>query len=150
MEDCAPRTDVQSEDPLVVETIVVTTDDVITALEATERRETDAVLRVTPPFSGRMRARLHIAGTERNYETPEPIHVPPDRLVEAVPAFPTPDDTEDDIRSDARVTYSPAVHRRRHEAAVSSWRDTVRDAIVEQTTIETTSGALEVEVVTLA
>lgn len=138
-----------SDDPTVVHTLAVTTDDVVTALEANERRDAGAVLRVTPPFSGRMRARLHLAGAEGEYDPPAPLHVPPERLVAPVPPLPTPDDTEDAIRSDADRTYSTERHRRRHERAVEAWRAAVRRAIVERATVETPAGSHEVDVTTL-
>lgn len=136
----------ESDDPTVVHTLAVTTDDVVTALEANERRDAGAVLRVTPPFSGRMRARLHVAGAEGDYDAPAPLHVPPERLVASVPPLPTPDDTEDAIRSDPDLSYSTERHRRRHERAVEAWRAAVRRAIVERATVETTDGPHEVEV----
>lgn len=135
-------------DPTVVRSLAVRTDDVVAALEANERRDAGAVLRVTPPFSGRMRARLH---RERDADPPEPLCVPPDRFVDAesLPAYPTPDGTEDAIRVDPEVTYSPEVHRRRHEAAVERWRAAVRDAIVDRAIVETGEGSHEVRVRTL-
>ncbi len=139
----------ESDDPTVVRALAVTTDDVLTALEANERRQAGAVLRVTPPFSGRMRARLHLDGTESEYDDPAPLHVPPERFVQAVPPFPSPDETEDELRSDPGATYSPARHRERHEAAVETWRGQVRRALVDETTIETPAGQQTVRVATL-
>lgn len=53
---CMP---LESEDPRTVDVLVVHADDVVAALAATEQgRET--VLRVTPPFRGRQRARIHV------------------------------------------------------------------------------------------
>ena len=144
----APYRDVPSDDPTVVHTLAVTTDDVVTALEANERRDAGAVLRVTPPFSGRMRARLHVEG-ETDYDPPAPLHVPPERLVGSVPPLPTPDDTEDEIRSDPDATYSRELHRERHERAVERWRAAVREAVVETATLETPGGPHEVDVSTL-
>ena len=42
-----------------IRSIAVHREDVANALEATLRSDREVVLRVTPPFSGRMRARLH-------------------------------------------------------------------------------------------
>ena len=42
----------ESDDPTVIRSLAVTADDVVAALEANERRDAAAVLRVTPPFSG--------------------------------------------------------------------------------------------------
>jgi len=104
---------VESDDPTSIRVLAVTADDVVTALETNQRRDTAAVLRVTPPFSGRMRARLHLDGTEHDYDDPEPIHVPPERLVGSIPSFPTADDTADELRSDPETTYSAETHRSR-------------------------------------
>lgn len=127
----------ESDDPTVVRVLAVTTGDVLSALEANERRGAEAVLRVTPPFSGRMRARLHLEGAESEYDDPAPLHIPPERFVHTVPPFPDPDETEDRLRSEPDTTYSPARHRERHERAVGTWRQQVRDALVEETTIGT-------------
>jgi hypothetical protein len=140
---------VASDDPTDVRVLAVTTDDVVTAIEANERRDVGAVLRVTPPFSGRMRARLHREGGERDYDDPPPIHVPPDRFVDAVPPFPSADDTEDELRSDPATTYSRERHRERHAAAVEAWRTRVRESILDSVSIPTPEGPHEVRVATL-
>jgi len=137
---------VESEDPTVVHSLAVTADDVVTALEANQRRQAGAVLRVTPPFSGRMRARLHLAGAESDYGEPAPLHVDPERLVESVPPLPTPDDAEDELRSDPDVEYAPEAHRRRHETALEEWRRAVREAITATATVETPAGPHDVEI----
>lgn len=139
----------ESDDPTVIRVLAVTTDDIVTAVEANERRDAGAVLRVTPPFSGRMRARLHLDGTESEYQDPQPLHVPPERFLETMPPFPSPDDTEDELRSDPEKTYTPERHRTRHEAAVEAWRDRVQAAVCEGTTIETPVGVHEVRIATL-
>lgn len=136
----------ESDDPTVIRVLAVTTDDIVTALEANERQGADAVLRVTPPFSGRMRARLHLDGTESEYSDPAPLHVDPTRFVGTVPAFPSPDDTEDELRSDPEETYSPERHRKRHEAAVEAWREHVREAVLSEATIGTAVGDHDVRV----
>jgi hypothetical protein len=140
---------VESDDPTVVCVLAVTAEDVLTALEANARRNAGAVLRVTPPFSGRMRARLHLEGTEREYEDPPPLHVPPERFVRTVPPFPTPDETADELRSDPGATYSRARHRERHENAVEVWRERIRESLLEETTIRTPAGARTVRVAVL-
>lgn len=139
----------ESDDPTVIRVLAVTTEDIVTALEANERQGADAVLRVTPPFSGRMRARLHLDGTESEYDEPAPLHVDPDRFVGSIPPFPSPDDTEDEIRSDTETAYSPERHRKRHEAAVEAWRERVRKAVLNEATIGTAVGDHDVRVTTL-
>ncbi|WP_255197205.1 hypothetical protein [Halorarius litoreus] len=135
----------QSDDPTVIRVLAIHTDDIVSALEANARRDVGAVLRVTPPFTGRMRARIHLAGRESPYGDPAPLHVEPERLVDA-PAFPDPDTTEDELRADPDASYSSERHRERHEAAVAAWRRAVRDAIRDRATIETLQGPHEVEV----
>lgn len=135
--------------PRRIRSLAVTTDDVITALEANERRDRDAVLRVTPPFTGRMRARLHLAGAEGEYDGDErPLHVPPERLVGDAPSFPTVDETGDELRA-SDEPYSRERHRQRHAEAVAAWRETVRDALGDAVTLETPDGPHEVAVLYL-
>lgn len=142
----------QSDDPTVVRSLAVHAADVVSALEANATRDAEAVLRVTPPFNGRMRARLHLAGGEGTYDTdPEPIHVPPERFVtEDAPAYPTPDETEDALRE--RVGeggYTTERHREFHTERVEEWRAAVRNHLAERATLPISGGAHEVAVLTL-
>jgi hypothetical protein len=140
---------VAEADPTVIRVLAVTVDDVVTAIESNERRDAVTVLRVTPPFSGRMRARLHLRGTEPDHEDPAPLHVAPERLVASIPPFPTPDETEDELRSEPDVAYSRERHRTRHRCAVETWRRHVRESIRETTTIATPEGDIEVRIAPL-
>jgi hypothetical protein len=96
-----------------------------------------------------MRARLHLDGTESEYGDPEPIHIPPEQFVRTIPAFPSPDDTEDELRSDPETTYTPERHRKRHEAAVEAWRKQVRSALAEEMAFETGDDRQTVRIATL-
>jgi hypothetical protein len=137
-----------SEDPTVVRSVAVTTDDVVAAVEARHDGR-PAVLRVTPPFAARMRARIHL-DTEPYETTPEPLHVDPtDLLDEDAPARPEPDETEERLRADPDETYTTERHHELHTAAVAAWREAVRDHVVETVTLETPSGPHEVAVRTL-
>jgi hypothetical protein len=140
---------VAEADPTVLRVLAVTVDDVVTAIESNERRDAGALLRVTPPFSGRMRARIHLRDADADHDGPSSLHVSPERLVTSIPRFPTPDETEDELRSDPDVEYSPERHRERHRRAVETWRERVRDSIRETTTITTSGGTLEVRIVPL-
>lgn len=137
----------QSDNPTVIDTLVVHTDDVVTALEANTRRDADAVLRVTPPFSARMRARLHLDGREADYGAPRPLHVDPGVLVAGVPPFPTPDDTADRIREGDE--YAMDDHREVHAELVEQWRKTVRERVADRATIATPAGDHEVGIALL-
>lgn len=109
---------VGSDDPTVVRSVAVTVEDVALALAARRRSGRRAVLRVTPPFSARMRARLHVAGRGGDEgANPRPIHLPPDRLVDDVP--PTPDGTADPSDAD-------------RDSTAAAWRAAVRDAVVDE------------------
>lgn len=169
-----------SPDPRRIESLSVTESDVIDALEAAARSDRDIVLRVTPPFSGRMRARIHNAGvvdadggghgsgeqqdgdggdgdsTEDGTNRTEasdsagaagasPIHIPPARFVADPPAYPTVDDTEDELRASA-TPYTTERHRERHQMAVEAWREAVRERLVESVTLDTGDGQTAVSV----
>ena len=132
-----------------VRSIAVTTDDVVTALEAVHRGSKPAVLRVTPPFAGRMRARLHVEGAEGGYDDERtPVHIAPERLVEGAPPYPDPDRTEDELRA-AGEEYSPETHRERHVEAVEAWRAAVRESVVDCVELEVDGGVHRLEVKTL-
>ncbi|HKL29750.1 MAG TPA: hypothetical protein VJ898_10860 [Natrialbaceae archaeon] len=140
----------RSEDPAVIRSIAVTIDDVLTAFEANRQRDVTVVLRITPPFSGRMRARIHAGATEYD-EQPTPIHVRPGDLIDEDSAgpYPTPDRTEDELRADPDESYSPERHHDYHAERVDAWRDRARDAIVDTVRIDTPGGSHEVRVKTL-
>lgn len=134
-----------SDDPTVIRSIAVTAEDVIVALEASRRSGTGAVLRVTPPFAGRMRARLHVAGGEGRYDEVRPLHVPPEDLIDdAAPPYPEVDETEDELCVDGE--YDVAEHRERHVDAVRSWREDARSHIVERVVLDTDRGPHPVDV----
>jgi len=139
-----------------IRSIAVHRDDVATALEAALRSDRAVVLRVTPPFSGRMRARLHslgagstedgdrVARTDTD-DDPAPIHVDPRDLVAGVPPYPEVDETTAD-NPDADVE----ARRERHTEAVESWRDAVRRSVVDAVELDRgDGGTVEVGVTAL-
>ncbi|NHN59535.1 MULTISPECIES: hypothetical protein [Halorussus] len=147
-----------STDPRDVRSLAVTTGDVVTAYEASRRSDRRPVLRVTPPFSGRMRARLHDTGPgpatregdDRDPETGA-VHVPPARFVDGgtVPEYPTPDDTEDALREDSEVEFSVERHRERHVASVEAWREAVAASIADSVVLRLDGDDHRVDVATL-
>lgn len=141
----ATRADVASDDPTDVRVLAVRYDDLLAALEANVRREAGAVLRITPPFAARMRARLHVTDAEPSYDDPAPVHVDPSALVDA-PPFPHPDETGDDLRANPDATYSLERHRERHHTAVEAWREAVRRSVCDCADVETRAGPVSVEV----
>jgi mannitol-1-phosphate/altronate dehydrogenase len=132
-----------SDDPTAIRSIAVTREDVIAALEATLRSPQTVVLRVTPPFSGRMRARVHEADTGEFVGEGDPVHLDPRDLVADVPAYPEPGETEDEIRAADDVEYTSERHRKWHVEAVEEWRAGI--TIPERVALETPDGTHEVE-----
>lgn len=167
-------------DPCRIESLAVTESDVIDGLEAAARSDRDIVLRVTPPFSARMRARIHDAdigdgdghnsGERRDADGgaggsdpagdadgetggsdstadagASPIHIPPAQLVADPPAYPTVDDTEDELRASA-TPYTTERHRDRHQAAVEAWREAVHERLAASVTLDTGDGETTVSV----
>ena len=116
-------TDDQPGDPTVVNTVVVTVSDVVAACEACDRNRQETVLRITPPFSGRMRARLHVADVDAIYEEPAPIHVHPRTFLSDLPPYPGSDP--------------------------DAWRSLAASSLREEATIETDRGTTTVRVVGL-
>ena len=139
--------------PKRVRSIAVHREDVANALEATLRSEREVVLRATPPFSGRMRARLHALDadgtserTERagGDEPPTPIHIDPRALVEDAPPYPEVDDTAAE-HPDADLE----ARRKRHAEAVEEWRERVRGSVGETVEIEVDGETRTVDVTAL-
>jgi hypothetical protein len=162
------------DDPQRLRSLTVTDDDVTAAYEARQRSPRRPVLRVTPPFSGRMRARLHDPGSVRGSESDRDARtdpdvetdldaethldaetgallVPPERLLaeESIPAYPSPDETEDALRENPDVEFSVERHRERHVEAVEEWREAVADAIADSVTLRSGEETRRVEVKTL-
>ena len=140
-------------DPTRIRSLAVTVEDVVTAVELNRTTSRRAVLRVTPPFNGRMRARLHVVldadSVDRPADTP-PIHLDPEALLTAdAPAYPTSTETEDELRDDPDETYTVDCHHERHVAAVNDWRANLADALCERITVQTSAGPHEIVVKSL-
>lgn len=137
-------------DPTRITALAVTTDDLITAIESSIRDRRGTVLRVTPPFTGRMRARLHVVDVdvdvdhtandrEHHDETSyvvrpndehavdtEPVTIDPERFIDDVPPLPTVDSIEDKLRR-STTQYSQSRHREWYQSAIETWRESVCD-----------------------
>jgi hypothetical protein len=96
-----------------------------------------------------MRARLHVEGDDEYDDAPRPIHVAPAQLLRDTPPYPSPDETEDQLRGDERIHYTVERHHERHKRAIEAWRDQIAAAVVDATTIETARGPVEVDVAVL-
>jgi D-alanyl-D-alanine carboxypeptidase len=133
-------------DPTEIGSLAVTGEDLVAAVETNRTTGREAVLRVTPPFSGRMRARLHLVQSAGTPTAPRPVHVDPDALLEPdAPTYPRPADTEDALRESGE-TYTVDRHREYHADAVAAWRERLRGAVRNRATIRTPAGPTEVDV----
>lgn len=119
-------------DPTTLRSLAISARDIVAAAEATADGS-DAVLRVTPPFSGRMRARLHVV--QSGDAADDTIHLAPSTLLtDDAPAYPTPDDTADELREDDTESYSVERHRTYHEQRVEAWRESLPSYVVDSVT----------------
>ena len=141
------RSDRPTGRPSDVRSIAVRTEDVVTALELRMRSSDRVILRLTPPYAPRMRARLHRPESEE-YEGSDaadrPIHVDPESLVSAVPSYPEPDETETELRESGQ--YSTEAHHERHREAVAEWRATVSVRLVDHVVVDAPEGPHRVTV----
>jgi hypothetical protein len=91
-----------------------------------------------------MRARLHVVQGSDDEET---VHVPPRSLLDDdVPAYPTPDETADELRSRADLEYSVERHREYHEQQVEAWRTALLDHVVASVRLPDVDGEITVSV----
>jgi len=134
-----------------IRSIAVHRDDVAAALEASLRSDRDVVLRVTPPFSGRMRARIHDrTDLEESDREAGAIHLPPADLIDDPPAYPEPDETTPaGERATGADGYDVEKHYERHTDAVAAWRDAVRESVADSVVLGDGDAAREVRVVPL-
>ena len=133
-----------------IRSIAVHTQDVVAAVEANRTSGSRTVLRVTPPFSGRMRARLHVEQADEYVDTDiEPIHIEPSRLVANAPSYPVPDETEKRLRADPEIEYTVETHHERHTEAVAAWRDELGESVVESVELDGQYGSHRVGVTVL-
>lgn len=134
-----------SADPQSIRSIAVTAEDAVSAYEAADRSAVSPVLRITPPFNGRMRARLHLPSTESDESGS--VHISPRDLFdsELLSAYPEPADTEAEIRVDPDLDYSTELHHDRHVKRVRTWREGATNAFVERFEIDTDDGTHEIE-----
>lgn len=131
-----------SDDPTTIRSLAVSPADAADAYAYSQENPGEAVLRVTPPFHGRMRARLHVYRVD-DTQTTGAVHVAPADVIadDVVAAYPRLED-ERDGATDADADRI----RERHAAAVADWRDRAADTLVESVRLETDDGPHEVEV----
>lgn len=139
-----------SDDPGVVETVTVHAEDVVTAAEARMRSDEDAVLRLTPPFHARMRARIHVRQrrADDGGDDPEPVYVLPDAFLgEDCPSYPEPHETAAEVSTDGEP--DPDRHYDYHQAAVDRWRTEAAGSIRTRVTVDDADRTLSFAVAVL-
>jgi hypothetical protein len=130
------------ESPAAIRSIAVSADDVVDAFVYDRENPGAAVLRVTPPFHGRMRARLHVYHDDDAHLTGA-IHFSPSVLLsdDIVDAYPR---LEDD-----RTRESNEQARQHHAQAIEAWCKRASAEIVETVAIETDEGTRRIDLKTL-
>ncbi len=118
-----------SDDPATVRSVAVSREDVVDAFVYGRENPGTASLRVTPPFHGRMRARLHVSHGPADDGA---IHLrPADLLADAVvAAYPSIERVEVDLGVDRET--APERVREAHADAIERWRERATSAIVEE------------------
>lgn len=134
------------KDPSSIRSIAVSPEDVVDAFVYGRENPGDAVLRLTPPFHGRMRARLHVYRVDDTQLTGA-IHISPTELIEddVLAAYPRLEDELESADTDGAETEPERVQKRYAEA-VTAWQERARNAIVDAVTIATDNGSHRVTV----
>ncbi|USZ71725.1 hypothetical protein [Natronosalvus halobius] len=135
-----------ARDPTTIRSLAVAAEDVVNAFVYTRENPGRAVLRATPPFHGRMRARLHVYRVDDSPETGA-VHVEAASLLDAetVAGYPTLEDIEQRVDGEA----SAETVREQRADALEVWADRARESIVESAAFETTDGSHRASVSTL-
>ncbi|RKD98179.1 hypothetical protein [Halopiger aswanensis] len=137
-------------DPTRIRSLAVSAEDAVNAYAYGQENPGEAVLRVTSPFHGRMRARLHVYRVDDTQVTGA-IHVPPEDVIadDVLAAYPHLEDEFDDLAADTLDELDDAEAerlRKRHAEAVEEWQERAEAAIVETVTLETDDGPHQVDV----
>jgi hypothetical protein len=130
-------------DPTALSVVAVTAEDAVAALEASRQGDGGLAFRVTPPFHGRQRARIHRPSDADAYGV-RPVVVDPETLFVDPPAYPTADETA--ATDPGGADYDPDAHHDRHVAALDDWRATLRDCRADRIEVATPAGPHEVRV----
>ncbi|WP_126661800.1 hypothetical protein [Haloterrigena salifodinae] len=131
-----------NDDPTTVRSLALSAEDAANAYAYTRENPGEAVLRVTPPFHGRMRARIHVYRRD-DTELTGAVHVPPEDVIEddVVADYP---DLEGELE-DADPSETERI-RKRHAEAVEDWQARAEAAIVDAVELETDAGPHRVDV----
>ncbi|WP_226007698.1 hypothetical protein [Natrinema salinisoli] len=132
---------VEDDDPSAIRSIALSPEDAVDAYVYSRENPGDAVLRVTPPFHGRMRARIHVYRVD-DTELTGAIHLSPADVIadDVVTDYPDLESALENAAAD------DADHiRERHAETVDDWRERAREAIADSVTLETDDGSHRIE-----
>ncbi|AGB31002.1 hypothetical protein C488_02465 [Natrinema pellirubrum DSM 15624] len=137
------------DDPRAIRSIALSPEDAVDAYVYGRENPGDAVLRVTPPFHGRMRARIHVYRRD-DTELTGAVHLSPAAVIgdDVVADYPDLEAALADADADPDSDEAERL-RKRHAESVETWRDRAREEIVETVTLETHEGPQQVEIKTL-
>lgn len=132
----------ENDDPTAIRSLALSPSDAVDAYAYTQENPGEAVLRVTPPFHGRMRARIHVYRLD-DTELTGAVHVSPAAVIEddVVADYPRLETALEDVDP----TETERV-RKRHAKAVEEWQARARESIVDSVTLETADGPHPVEI----
>ncbi|SDR18470.1 hypothetical protein [Natronobacterium texcoconense] len=121
------------DDPSAIRSIAISAEDAVDAYVYTQENPGEAVLRATPPFHGRMRARIHVYRIDDTHLTGA-VHISPDAVIadDVLDEYPKLEENLESVDEDDAERL-----RKRHAEAVEQWRARASDAIVESVTLET-------------
>ncbi|WP_226480031.1 hypothetical protein [Natrinema amylolyticum] len=137
----------EANDASAIRSIALSPEDAVDAYVYSRENPGDAVLRVTPPFHGRMRARIHVYRVD-DTELTGAVHLSPEAVIadDVVEAYPDLEsavaDADDDPSEADRI-------REDHTEAVAEWRARARESIVDSVALETDDGPRRVDLKTL-
>jgi len=119
-----------------IRSLAVTAEDVVDAFVYTRENPGDAVLRVTPPFHGRMRARLHVYQQD-DAQVTGAHHIEPAALLEraVVATYPTLETVAERVERDGGTTDIISAH---HATALEKWREQALESLVDRVPLEGT------------
>ena len=133
-------------DPTAIRSLAISPEDAADAYAYGRENPGEAVLRVTPPFHGRMRARLHVYRVDDTHMTGA-VHVAPEDVIadDVVAAYPDLEDEREAELDDLEAAAAERIRKRRAEA-VDEWQERAAEAIVDSVTLETDDGPHRVDV----
>lgn len=134
------------DDPSAIRSVALSPEDAVDAYVYSRENPGDAVLRATPPFHGRMRARIHVYQVD-DTELTGAVHISPADVIadDVIATYPDLESHLPEVDEGEGSDDPDAIHKR-HAKAVADWQDRAREAIVDSVTLETDAGPVDVEI----